>query len=167
MFSEGPHVRIDSHEWTSILSKLIFQFGSGFFFTTKNTVHNWCGKARNVFSKRIWMKQAAYHFRTDYDLHTSTSNSLFVVSRQNVALRRKKYLRHNNLMTGVLWRTLRSKYNKSNFLVLQKRYFGWGNFTFWRIESWYLFSVIFCNLTAQSGKRRKEYRFVFSREKNN
>ena len=130
---------------------------------TQSTKSMW--KGRNVFSKRIWMKQAAYHFRRDYDLHASTSNSLFVVSRQIVAFRRKKYCRHNNLMTGVLWRTLRSNINKSNFLVLQKRYFGWGNFTFWRIESWYLFSVIFCNLTAQSAKRREKYRFVFSREK--
>ena len=70
---------------TKSLIVLIFHFGSGFFFTTKNSPQSvW--KSNRRFSKRIWMKQAAYHFRRDYDLHASTSNSLFVVSRQNLAL---------------------------------------------------------------------------------
>ena len=85
---------------------------------TQSTKSVW--KGRNVFSKRIWMKQAAYHFRRDYDLHAATSNSLFVVSRQIVAFRRKKYCRHNNLMTGVLWRTLRSKITSRIFWFCKK-----------------------------------------------
>ena len=36
----------------------------------------------------------------------------------------KIYRRHNNLMTGVLWRALRSIITSRIFLVLQKRYFG-------------------------------------------
>jgi len=125
MFSERSLVGIDSHEWTSILSKLIFHFGSGFCFTTKNTVHNWCGKARNVFSESIRMRQAAYCFRSDYDLHASTSNTLFVVSDKILPFVEKIYRRHNNLMTGVVWRTWRSNITSRIFCVFWKRLF-WG-----------------------------------------
>lgn len=67
---------------------------------------------------------------------------------------KKIYRRHNNLMTGVVWRTWRSNITSRIFCVFEKVILG-GNIDFSQIENWNLFSVTFCNLTTQSGKRRE------------
>ena len=141
---------------TTSLILLIFRFGSGLYFATKNTVHKIYLEKQETFFQSVfeWSKRhTIFEQTTTCTLPQAIPYSLFHDKMLHFV--EKKYLRHNNLMTGVLWRTLRSKYNKSNFLVLQKRYFGRGNFTFWRIENSYLFFVTFCNLAAQSGKRRE------------
>ena len=141
---------------TTSLILLIFRFGSGLYFATKNTVHKIYLEKQETFFQSVfeWSKRhTIFEETTTCTLPQAIPYSLFHDKMLHFV--EKKYLRHNNLMTGVLWRTLRSKYNKSNFLVLQKRYFGRGNFTFWRIENSYLFFVTFCNLAAQSGKRRE------------
>ena len=118
---------------------------------TQSTKSVW--KGRNVFSKRIWMKQAAYHFRRDYDLHAATSNSLFVISRQIVALRRKKYCRHNNLMTGVLWRTLRIKITSRIFWFCKKDILvgGISLFEGSRVDIYFQWSFVTLQLNLQRG----------------
>ena len=125
------------------------------FCNKKHSPQNLCGKEETFFQSVFeWSKRhTIFEETTTCTLPQAIPYSLFHDKMLHFV--EKKYLRHNNLMTGVLWRTLRSKYNKSNFLVLQKRYFGRGNFTFWRIENSYLFFVTFCNLAAQSGKRRE------------
>ena len=141
---------------TTSLILLIFRFGSGLYFASKNTVHKIHLEKQETFFQSVfeWSKRhTIFEQTTTCTLPQAIPYSLFHDKMLHFV--EKKYLRHNNLMTGVLWRTLRSKYNKSNFLVLQKRYFGRGNFTFWRIENSYLFFVTFCNLAAQSGKRRE------------
>ena len=141
---------------TTTLILLIFRLGSGLYFATKNTVHKIYLEKQETFFQSVfeWSKRhTIFEQTTTCTLPQAIPYSLFHDKMLHFV--EKKYRRHNNLMTGVLWRTLRSKYNKSNFLVLQKRYFGRGNFTFWRIEYSYLFFVTFCNLAAQSGKRRE------------
>ena len=129
---------------TTSLILLIFRFGSGLYFATKNTVHKIYLEKQETFFQSVfeWSKRhTIFEQTTTCTLPQAIPYSLFHDKMLHFV--EKKYLRHNNLMTGVLWRTLRSKYNKSNFLVFAKKIFWEGEFYFLKDRE---FVSIFRNL---------------------
>ena len=148
MFSERSFVGIDSHEWTSILV-----LGSFLQQKTQSTIGV---EKQETFFQRVfeWGKRrTVLEVTSIFTLPQATPYSLF--HDKVLPFVEKIYRRHNNLMTGVVWRTWRSNITSRIFCVFEKDYFGGGISIFPQIENWNLFSVTFCNLTTQSGKRRE------------
>ena len=141
---------------TKSLILLIFRFGSGLYFATKNTVHKIYVESKKRFFKAYLNEASGVPFSKR--LRLARFQKQFVIrcfTTKSCTFVEKIYRRHNNLLTGVLWRTFRSNITSRIFWFWKKDILVRGNFTFWRIENWYLFFVTFCNLTAQSGKRRE------------
>ena len=93
---------------TKSLIVLIFHFGSGLYFTTKNTVHKICVEKQETFFQSVfeWSKRySVLEATTICTLPLATHYSLF--HDKILPFVKKIYRRHNNLMRGVVWRTLR------------------------------------------------------------
>ena len=107
---------------TKSLILLIFRFGSGLYFATKkHSPQNLRGKQETFFQSVFeWSKRRTiFEETTTCTLPEAIRYSLF--HNKILHFRRKKYRRHNNLLTGVLWRTLRSNITSRIFWFWKKK----------------------------------------------